>query len=242
MSRRAPIPLDLAGIDLVVFDKDGTLLDFDAMWGGWIEQLGTRLEAAARRPVAPDVYAALGYDPVARHAATGGLLAIGTNAEVFDRIAAVLRRWCPSVAAARRVLEEAWSMPDPVALAVPLADLPALFGRLRADGRRVAIATTDDRGPAEATLAALGIAHLVDAMACGDDGLPTKPAPDPLLAVCDRTGIDPGRAAVVGDTPADLRMARAGGAGLAIGVLSGVGTEADLAPLADMLVPSIAAL
>ena len=42
-------PVDLTGIDLVIFDKDGTLLDFHAMWGGWTRELGDRLEAAARR-------------------------------------------------------------------------------------------------------------------------------------------------------------------------------------------------
>ena len=36
-------PIDLAGIDLVVFDKDGTLIDFDVMWGGWAESLADRL-------------------------------------------------------------------------------------------------------------------------------------------------------------------------------------------------------
>ena len=30
----------LDGIDLVVFDKDGTLISFDAMWSGWARELG----------------------------------------------------------------------------------------------------------------------------------------------------------------------------------------------------------
>ncbi|HLO36010.1 MAG TPA: hypothetical protein VK194_08005, partial [Candidatus Deferrimicrobium sp.] len=50
----------LAGIDLVVFDKDGTLISFDAMWGGWALDLAARLEIATRRPVAGDVFATIG--------------------------------------------------------------------------------------------------------------------------------------------------------------------------------------
>ena len=52
----------------------------------------------------------------------------------------------------------------------------------------------------------------------------------------------PGRTAVVGDAPADLRMARAAGAGLVVGVLTGVGGRADLEPLADVVLDSVAAL
>ena len=48
--------------------------------------------------------------------------------------------------------------------------------------------------------------------------------------------------AVVGDSPADLAMGRAAGAGLLVGVLSGVGTAADLEPLADLMLPSVAGL
>jgi len=233
--------VDLSGIDLVVFDKDGTLIDFHAMWGGWARELGTRLEATARRPVAPDVFATIGFDPTTGRVAAGGPLAAATMAGIQDVVEAVLRRWCPSVAAARRATEAAWFVPDPVALARPLADLPALFSGVRAGGRRIAVVTTDDRAPTDATLRALGVREAVAAMVCGDDGFPMKPAPDAVFALCQALQTEPGRVAVVGDSPADLAMARAAGVGRAVGVLSGVGTAADLAG-ADAVLRSIGEL
>ena len=232
----------LAEIDLVVFDKDGTLISFAAMWAGWARRLGTRLETVTRRPVAGDVFAAIGFDPVGDRVLPGGPLAIDTMAGIEDRIGAVLRRWCPSVPAARRALAEAWFEPDPVELAVPLADLATLFGALDASGKAIAVATTDDRVPTEATIAALGLAPTVATLLCGDDDGPTKPAPEAFAAVCDRLGRPVERSAMVGDTPADLRMGRQAGAGLVVAVLSGVGTTADLAPHADLVLPSVGAL
>jgi len=46
----------------------------------------------------------------------------------------------------------------------------------------------------------------------------------------------------VGDSPADLLMARAAGAARGIGVLTGVGTTATLGGLADAVLGSIAEL
>ena len=142
------------------------------------------------------------------------------------------------MAAARRATEAAWFVPDPVALAVPLTDLPALFGQLRDGGRRIAVVTTDDRAPTDATLRALGARDAVEAMVCGDDGFPMKPEPDPVFAICQALQTEPPRVAVVGDSPADLAMARAAGAGLVVAVLTGVGTAADLAA-ADVVIPSV---
>lgn len=232
----------LDGIDLVIFDKDGTLIDFHAMWGGWAAELGTRLEAAARRPVAGDVFAAIGFDPSTGRVAPGGQLATGTMSGIRDLVAAVLRRWCPSAAAARRATETAWFEPDPVALAVPLADLDGLFRHLRETGRQLAVATTDDREPTEATLRSLGVRDLVGALVCGNDGFAVKPAPDAVLAVCTALRVSPERTAVVGDTPADLAMGRAAGASLVVGVLSGLGGRADLEPYADLILGSVAEL
>jgi phosphoglycolate phosphatase-like HAD superfamily hydrolase len=162
-------------------------------------------------------------------------------AGIEELVAAVLRRWCPSVSAARRILAEAWFEPDPVATAVPLADLSQLFDALRAAGRRIAVATTDDRRPTEATLAGLEVAGAIDDVVCGDDDGPTKPDPATLVAIGARLGVPVGRIAMVGDTPADLRMARDAGA-VSIGVTSGVAQGPELMPLADALLGTIGEL
>lgn len=241
MSGPALAPL-LDGIDLVVFDKDGTLLDFEAMWGGWAAELGRRLEAATKRPVAGDVFAAIGFDPVSEHVRPGSPLAIATMGQLEEVVAAVIRRWCPNVAAARRAVETAWFEPDPVATAVPTADLGGLFEALVGDGRRIAVATTDDRAPTEATLRALDLRRFVSALACGDDGVGVKPDPAMVLAICRALGTEPARTAVVGDTPADLAMGRSAGLGRVVGVLTGVGSREDLEPLADALLESVGEL
>ena len=211
------------------------------MWSGWARDLGTRLEIATRRPVAGDIFTTIGYDPVADRVLPNGPLAVATMAGIEELVAAVLRRWCPGVSAARRILAEAWTEPDPVALAIPLTELRPLLTTLRAGRRVIAVATTDDRAPTVATLEALGIADLVDSVLCGDDPGPTKPEPAALQAIAAEAGVRIARTAMVGDTPADVRMARDAGA-RSVGVASGVTPWADLEPHADVVLASIAQL
>jgi len=123
-----------------------------------------------------------------------------------------------------------------------VTDLKELLSALRRRVPTFAVATSDDREPTERTLAALGIAGEMAALACADDGIRPKPAPDPVLHLCSALGTTPARTAVIGDSPADMRMARAAGAGRVIGVLSGVGDRATLEPLADLVLDSIADL
>ena len=94
----------------------------------------------------------------------------------------------------------------------------------------------------ERTLEALGVRAEFAAITCADDGIMTKPAPDPVLHICAALGIAPARTAVVGDSPADLLMGRAAGVARSIGVLTGVGDRASLEPFADLVLTSIAEL
>ena len=229
----------LDGIDLVVFDKDGTIIEFGSMWSGWAVAVVEGLAAATGRPIAAPLYAMLGVEPATGTVRAGGGLAATPMARLRDRTREVLVASGLSEADADRALEAAWHAPDPVASARPVTDLAALFDRLREHGCRIAVATTDDRDPTERTLAALGIGDRIDATVCADDGIAVKPAPDMVLHLCATLGVEPARTAVVGDTAADLRMGRAAGAGLVVAVLTGVGGRADLAPLADTVIASV---
>ena len=232
----------LDGIDLVVFDKDGTIIEFGPMWSGWAVALADGLRAATGRSVEVPLFEMLGYDAATGAVLPGGGLAATPMARLRERTGQVLVDEGLSQAEAEVALAAAWHTPDPVALARPLTDLAALFGRLRAAGRRIAIATSDDRDPTEQTLAALTLTGAVDALVCADDGIPVKPAPDMVLRLCAELGIEPGRTAVVGDSAADLRMGRAAGVGLVVGVLTGVGARSDLEPQADAVIGSVEGL
>lgn len=232
----------LAGIDLVVFDKDGTLIEFHAMWSGWTEALGDALSDAVGRDVRGPLFAMLEYDPTTRRARSGGLLAATPMARLREHTGALLRDEGFGADAAEQALAVAWHAPDPVTTARAVTDLASLLTGIRANGTRVAVITADDRDPTERTLAALGIDGFMDAVVCADDGLPVKPRADAVLAVCARLGVPPGRTAVVGDAVADLRMGRAAGAARCYGVRTGVDDPAHLAPYADSVFDSVADL
>jgi phosphoglycolate phosphatase len=229
-------------IDLIVFDKDGTLIEFDLMWGGWVDDISGKLEASTGLALRDGLFDLLGVDSTTGLVVWHGLMAATPMARIREAIEAFVAAAGAGDERARAAVAAAWYAPDPVGLARPVTDLQALLGRLRARVRLFAVATSDDRGPTERTLASLGIAGEMATLACADDGIPNKPAPDPVLRICERLGVEPGRTAVVGDSPADLRMGRAAGAARVIAVLTGVGDEATLSPLSDVVLPSIEAL
>jgi len=232
----------LDAIDLLIFDKDGTLIEFDLMWGAWADELARRLEAAVGLPLREGLHPLLGVDPTTGLVHPHGLLAATPMSRIRAAVQSFVEAAGAGPAAAAAAVAGAWHAPDPVVLARPVTDLRALLRRLRARVPTFAVATSDDRDPTERTLAALGIAGEFASITCADDGIRTKPAPDAVLHLCGRLGISPARTAVVGDSPADLLMGRAAGAGRCIGVLTGVGDRASLGQLADVVLGSVAEL
>jgi phosphoglycolate phosphatase len=232
----------LDGIELIVFDKDGTLIEFHLMWGAWVDRLANRLETESGLSLRDGLYALLGVDDDTGLIHAHGLLAATPMSRIREAVAAFVAEAGAGRERAEAALALAWDAPDPVALARPVTDLKPLFERLRRRVRLFAVATSDDRDPTVRTLESLGIAGEFAGLACADDGIPNKPAPDPVLRLCERLGVPPHRTAVVGDSPFDLRMGRAAGVARTIAVLTGVGDLATLEPLADVVLPSIAEL
>lgn len=223
----------------IIFDKDGTLIDFDAMWSGWAIYLAEQLTQVSGLKVREALCLAMGYDDVDKKVLAHGKLATTSMPQLYRLTVEVMQSLGLNETSAEQVVEKAWCIPDPVLLAKPLIDIRALFENLRAEGKKIAIATADDRKPTQAMIDAFDIEEYISSMVCGDDGVAVKPAPDMVLEICKQIHVDPSKTMVIGDTIADLKMARSAGAGLVVGVLSGVSSAKDLAPFADVLIESV---
>lgn len=107
-------------------------------------------------------------------------------------------------------------------------EVRALFERLRADGKRVALASSAKGDELEHYKKVTGIEEFVEKETTSDDAEKSKPEPDIFEAAMARLGdIRPEDAVVVGDTPYDAEAA--GKAGLrTVGVLCGGFPEEDL--------------
>lgn len=240
----------IADVDLVAFDKDGTLIDFHHLWS---RKARLAVEAVARAAAVGaagtggalkrDLYRSIGYDPETGAALADGPLSISTMPKLHTICATVLYQhgldWHDAEDTARRVFSAALGAIPTADLVKPLGQVAPLFRQLTRAGARVAIVTSDDRDATEATMSLLGLDGYVSALVCGNDAFPSKPAPDCLLHLGERFGVLPRRMAMVGDTVGDLTTATDAGAGCRIGVLSGTGRRDDLAPHADALIASI---
>ncbi|MBI1622664.1 HAD family hydrolase [Aquamicrobium zhengzhouense] len=228
----------MATIKGILFDKDGTLVDFHATWFAVADQLALRA-AAGDRAKADALLDLVGYDFEARGFRPNSIFAAGTNAEI-------VAAWFPDTpdAARQDILADfdEFILRENMATPVELPGIKQTLHDLHSAGLRMAVATNDSTRSAERTLSALGIAQLFEAAYGYDAVAYPKPAPDTVQAFCDLTGLKPSQLAMVGDNRHDLEMAKAGGVGLAIGVLSGTGSRETLEPLADVILGSIAEL
>jgi phosphoglycolate phosphatase-like HAD superfamily hydrolase len=241
--------LTIAGIvrdiDLVLFDKDGTLIDFHRIWG-------SRTQAAIRAVLTrtgpdsrleDDLYRTLGFDRALGRVLAETPVAVASIPAIVIVAATVLHQhghlWHAAETLARTTIAPALqATPEPGEIR-PVGDVLGLMAGLRAARIQIGIVTTDDRAGTLATVAAEGwTPHLVG-IACGDDPVPAKPRPDGLLALCRAAGVSPERTIMVGDSAGDMAAGRAAGCALVVGVTSGTGGRADLAPHADVVIDSV---
>ena len=231
-------------IDGIVFDKDGTLIDFHATWGPILRKAIADLVEPFdnKQVITENVFNTLGVDPVSLRSFDGPY-SITTFDKIYTVVATVLyqhgMKWTDAEQRVLTIFKKAAETPPSLEQLSPTTDLPEFFNSLEASGINVGVATADNRHGTLDTLEKLECNFDSLFIACGDDqGLPSKPDPDLLHQIADSWSTDTKRIAMVGDTVGDVYMAQQAGA-ISIGVLTGAGTTEMLNPYTHAVLDSI---
>jgi phosphoglycolate phosphatase len=219
----------------LLFDKDGTLLDYARTWVPINREVA--LFAARGDPdLANELLALGGHDPATDIITPGSVLAAGSHDEVADVFASRLAGETPPrlPQSIERIFREGGARH-----AVAIQGAALTLEPLAAAGFVLGVATNDSAGGLAASLERSGLADYFSFGVGCDSGYGAKPEPGMALAFCDAARLEPEACAVIGDAVHDLEMGVRASFGLCIGVLSGTSGRADLLPQADVLLDSI---
>lgn len=211
----------------ILFDKDGTLLQFVSLWGKWAEMVLNELERELRQedaelPEGPGYLLGVFLDEQRKVTAHDrfGPLAMGSPAQMIGIAAYYLYRagvpWNDASRRATEVFERANEMVLEEANILPVSGVAEFLETCHARGLKLAVVTADDKRPSEQHLVKMGLRHYFDSVV-GDDCVEHgKPYPDMVALACRELGLEPHETVVIGDSVGDMEMGRSAGCALQI--------------------------
>lgn len=212
----------------ILFDKDGTLLEFLQLWGPWAETMLRQLEEAltdrgstftvdcgevlgTKHDSAGKI---IGYDPQ-------GPLAIATVDESNGLLAGQLYAagipWNESITMVREFSSVAMQEVRQNKLAEPMAGLLPFLQQCKDASIPMAVVTSDSTAAAETHLDWMGIRSFFTSIVGSDRVTLGKPDPESVMLACKELHIRPDQAIVIGDSNGDMQMGRSAGASCVIG-------------------------
>jgi phosphoglycolate phosphatase len=224
-------------IDLVVFDKDGTLIELYHYWAQMVALRAQLIrEALQIDPAHEDgLRWALGVDEKAGRLRPEGPVGLKKREIVIqaavDYLAGV---GCRDTL---RTCVEAFGRADDISgrelhrFVRPVRGAVELLGALKRADCRVAVATVDVSHRARLAMDFLGASGDIDLVVGGEEVARSKPDPEMLHLILERLGVDRARAVMVGDALNDVQMGLNAGLKASIGVLTGFATADQLSSL-----------
>ena len=225
----------------IIFDKDGTLIDFDAFWVSLsVSALKDILNNLKREDIPVEEFLEVFgvHDGVTD---IDGILCKGTYEEMGIAVQGVLEKHGCDMATEEIIKSvlDSYNRNAEEGIVKPVCEnIRGVLCGLKNKGIKLAVVTTDNSKLTEMCLKKLGVYDLFDKIYTDDGKTPVKPDPYCANAFADFAGIDKSELLMVGDTMTDVRFAKNAG----IKVLA-VGKKAEsrdrLAPFADFVKPDI---
>ncbi len=230
-------------VKAIIFDKDGTLIDFDAFWiSVSVNAVNCLLtDVGAESTPMDELLGSIGVkDGVSD---IDGILCKGTYEEIADAFADVIKKHGHSVPEDmhKRVLDAYNKSAHTGTVRPTCENLGDVLTKLRARGIKLAVVTTDNYEITRYCLDELGITALFDKIYTDDGKTPVKPEPACALDFAELTGANKDEIIMVGDTMTDVRFAKnAGISSVAVG--SCEESRARLLGHADSVLPDVSHL
>ncbi|MWC29643.1 HAD family hydrolase [Paenibacillus sp. MMS18-CY102] len=220
----------------ILFDKDGTLLDFMALWGSWCQLAYAHFIARFDGPIAPldqlwglrldSSGQAIDYD-------RNGPVAMGSIGDLLSTLAWQSYQqgmpWGESLRLARACKEAADAETRRIRPARPLPGVVDFVQKCYGSGLTLGVVTADETEDSKHHLEWMGISHLFASVIGNDLVERGKPFPDMVYQACAELGLAPEDVAVIGDTNGDMQMGNAAGVAATIGIAASEGEATLLA-------------
>lgn len=230
----------------ILFDKDGTLFQFMMLWGNWADSVLNRLEEKLR--LIGDGFTGskaavfgtqhdsqgriIGYD-------LEGPLAMATVEETNGILAWQLYAagvpWNEALVEAIEISKNAMLDVKENKPVIPMPGLLDFLQKCQATSIRLGIVTSDETSSTIEQLGWAKISHYFQVIIGRDQVSLGKPHPEMVERASHILGIEPQHIVVIGDTNADMQMAKQAGVKLAIGISSS-GEEMECLLGADVMI------
>ncbi len=230
--------------DVIIFDKDGTLMDFDAYWVTVSAKSVARVLRDIGRediPVSEILWAFGVRDGVT---APDSVLCKGTYEEMGRAMSDVLEKYGASLPLSviiEKMLNAYERCSHEGRVRPTCENLYGVLSGFKRQGKKLMVVTTDKEDSTHRCLRLLGVETLFDQIYSDDGQAPTKPDPFLLEKIRRETGVSRERMIMVGDTLTDMAFARNGGI-FSVGVAKTAENAAALRPFADFVIPDVSHL
>ena len=224
-------------IRAIIFDKDGTLIDFPATFNPATDRVLAELCGGDRKllQAAADAW---DFDLVTKTVDPKSVIVSASSFEIADALATIMPVGDVSEFGAK--LDEMFGAVC-VETVTPLPDTGKTLHALKTHGLMLGVGTNDAEANAIAQMQSLGFLELFDRIFGADSGHGPKPEPGMITAFTEMCSLEPGQVLMVGDSLHDLESGRQAGV-RTCGVETGPADRKALEKHADMVLPSIAEL